>query len=72
MVAPCTTVTRGLPADVDLDPKTDPVPRPCVASLDSVESVSVALLTERLGSLSSHRVRQICAALAVATGCPSQ
>jgi mRNA interferase MazF len=38
-------------------------------NLDSVESVSVGLLIERIGVLSDSRMRQICAALAVATDC---
>jgi mRNA interferase MazF len=45
------------------------VPRPCVASLDSLESVSVGLLVERLGRLSDARMREMCAALAVAVDC---
>jgi mRNA interferase MazF len=40
-----------------------------VANLDSVESVSVAILVERLGSVSGLRMREICAALAIAVDC---
>lgn len=69
IVAPCTTTLRGLPSEVELLPETDPVPRPCVASLDSVESVSTALLVERLGRLSDARMRQLCSALSVAVDC---
>jgi mRNA interferase MazF len=69
LVAPCTTTLRGLPSDVDLVPGRDPVPRRCVANLDSVESVSTALLVERLGRLSDVRMREICSALAVAVDC---
>jgi mRNA-degrading endonuclease toxin of MazEF toxin-antitoxin module len=47
----------------------EPVPRRSAVNLDSVESVSVALLVERLGVLSGTRMQQICAALAVATDC---
>lgn len=68
-VAPCTTVHRGLPSEVDLDPREDPIPRPCVVSTDSLESVSVSLLVERLGRLSDERMREVCAALAVALDC---
>ncbi|MDF8263288.1 hypothetical protein [Luteipulveratus flavus] len=35
----------------------------------SVESVPVALLVQRLGRLSDDRMREMCAALAVATAC---
>jgi mRNA interferase MazF len=46
-----------------------PVQRRSVVNLDSVESVSVGLLVERLGRLSNSRMRDICAALEVATDC---
>lgn len=69
VVAPCTTVHRGLPSEVELDPRTEPVPRACVVSTDSVEGVPAALLVERLGRLSDERVRAVCDALAVALGC---
>lgn len=66
LVAPCTTTVRGLPSEVVLEPDVDPVPRRSVINLDSVESVSVAVLVERLGRLSDERMRQVCAALDVA------
>jgi mRNA interferase MazF len=70
LVAPCTTTIRGLGSEVGLEPGEDPVPRRCVVNLDSVESVSVALLVERIGRLAGGRMHQICAALAVAVDCP--
>ena len=69
LVGPCTTRIRGLPSEVLLEPGDDPVPRGCVVNLDSVESVSLGTLVERLGRLSDHRMSQICAALAVAVAC---
>jgi mRNA interferase MazF len=69
LVAPCTTTLRGLPSEVELEPGEDPIPRRCAVNLDSVEVVSVALLVERIGKLSGSRMRQLCAALAVATDC---
>ena len=69
LVAPCTTTIRGLASEVLLDPDEDPVPRPSAVNLDSVESVSVAVLVDRLGTLSGERMREICAALDVAVGC---
>ena len=56
LVAPCTTTIRGLPSEVELEPGEDPVPWRCVVNLDSVESVSVGLLAERLGRLSGVRM----------------
>lgn len=69
VVAPCTTTIRGLPSEVVLEPGDDPVGRRCAVNLDSVESVSVAVLVERLGTLSGMRMSEICAALTVATDC---
>lgn len=69
IVAPCTTNVRGLPTEVVLEPADDPVPARCVVSLDSVLNVSVGQLTDRVGALSGTRMREICAALAVAIDC---
>lgn len=69
LVAPCTTTIRGLPSEVVLEPANDPVGRRSAVNLDSVESVSVGVLVERLGRLSDMRMREICAALAVAVDC---
>jgi mRNA interferase MazF len=69
LVAPCTTTIRGLPSEVVLEPGDDPVPRASAVNLDSVESISIAVLVERLGTLSSDRMRQICVALEVAVAC---
>jgi mRNA interferase MazF len=69
LIGPCTTTIRGLPSEVVLEPGEDPVPRTSVVNLDSVESVSLATLVERLGRLSDERMRQVCAALDVAVAC---
>lgn len=69
LAAPCTTTIRGLASEVVLDPGDDPVPLESAVNLDSIESVSVALLVERLGRLSDARMQEVCAALAVATDC---
>jgi mRNA interferase MazF len=71
LVAPCTTTVRGLASEVVLEPGEDPVPRRTAVNLDSVESVSVGVLVDRLGSLSGDRMRQVCAALEVAVECGS-
>jgi mRNA interferase MazF len=52
-----------------VEPDDDPVPRKSAINLDSVESVSVAVLVERLGRLSDNRMQEVCAALAVAVDC---
>jgi mRNA interferase MazF len=69
LVAPCTTTIRNLASEVVLEPGDDPVPRRSGVNLDSVESVSIGVLVERLGRLSDDRMHQVCAALEVAVDC---
>jgi len=69
LIGPCTTVVRGLASEVVLDPDIDPIPRRSAINLDSVESVSVGVLVQRIGRLSDNRMRQVCAALEVAVTC---
>jgi mRNA interferase MazF len=69
LVAPCTTTIRGLASEVVLDPTEDPVRRACAVNLDSVESVSVGALVQRLGRLAGARMDEVCEALEVAVGC---
>jgi mRNA interferase MazF len=69
LIAPCTTTIRGLASEVVLEPGDDPIPYRSGVNLDSVESVSVAVLVERLGRLSDNRMREVCAALEVAVDC---
>ena len=71
LIAPCTTTIRGLVSEVVLEPGDDPVPRRSAVNLDSVESVSLAVLLDRLGRLSDTRMRQVCGALAAAVDCSS-
>jgi mRNA interferase MazF len=69
LIGPCTTTIRGIPSEVLLEQGEDPVPRTSVVNLDSVESVSLGTLVERLGRLSDERMRQICEALDIAVAC---
>lgn len=69
LVAPCTTTIRGLASEVVLEPGADPISRRSAVNLDSVESVSLAVLVDRLGRLADSRMREICAALEVAVAC---
>jgi len=71
LVAPCTTTIRALPSEVVLEPDDDPIPRRSAVNLDTVESVSIGVLVERLGRLADSRLREICSALAVAVDCQS-
>lgn len=69
LIGPCTTTIRGIPSEVLLEPAEDPVPLMSAVNLDSVESVSIGTLVERLGRLSDDRMRQVCDALAIAVAC---
>ena len=69
LIGPCTTTIRGIPSEVLLEPTEDPVPVASAVNLDSVGSVSVGTLVERLGRLSDNRMRQVCDALAIAVAC---
>ncbi|GAB3537087.1 type II toxin-antitoxin system PemK/MazF family toxin [Arthrobacter tecti] len=69
LVAPCTTTVRGLGSEVILEPGQDPIPLRSAVNLDSIESVSVGVLVERLGRLADAKMRQVCEALAVAVDC---
>ena len=71
LIGPCTTTIRSIPTEVLLEPPEDPIPLASVVNLDSVESVSIGTLVERLGRLSSDRMRQICEALEIAVDCQS-
>jgi mRNA interferase MazF len=71
LVAPCTTTVRGLPSEVVLEPGEDPVPCRSAVNLDSLESVSLGVLVERLGRLGTDRMDQVCHALEIAVDCHS-
>lgn len=45
------------------------MPLRSAVNLDSIESVAIAILVQRLGRLAEVRMREICAALAVAVDC---
>ncbi len=69
LVAPCTTTIRVLPSEVVLEVGDEPISHRSAVNLDSVESVSIATLVTRLGRLADSRMREICAALAIAVDC---
>jgi mRNA interferase MazF len=69
LIAPCTTTIRGIPSEVRLEPTEDPIPRISAVNLDSIESVSIGTLVERVGRLSDERMHQICDALDIAVAC---
>ncbi len=68
VVAGLTTRVRGVATEVAVGPD-DGVPRASVVNLLDVRPVTAALLVERVASLGPERMREVCAALAFATGC---
>lgn len=70
VIAPATTTIRGIPSEVVLEPGQDPIPRLSALNLDSIESVPLGTLTDRIGRLGGDRMHQVCEALRVAVDCP--
>ena len=68
LAIPATRTIRGIPTEVRLGAD-DGMPADCVLSLDNVLVVPKGLFVERICRLSIERMREVCAALAVATGC---
>ena len=69
IVAPCTRTIRGIPSEVLLEPGDDPISERSAVNLDTIESVSVGILVNRIGRLSEERMREVCAALSIAVAC---
>jgi mRNA interferase MazF len=68
VAVPATRTRRGIATEVPVGPD-DGLPTECVLSLDNVTLVPKALFRERICRLEAERMREVCAALAVATGC---
>ena len=68
MVAPVTTVIRGLPSEVPLG-KDFGLEGPAAVNLDAVMTVSRFRLGEAVGRLGDAELEKVCAALRVAIGC---
>lgn len=65
---PATSRARGIPTEVPLD-ESDGMPRPCVLSPDNIALVAHEQFEERICALSPRRMREVCRAIAIATGC---
>ena len=68
MVAPITSTIRGLPSEVAVGAD-EGLAHDSVINLDHVQTVEQRLLRRYVGSLSEAKMRQVCRALALATGC---
>ncbi len=68
MVAPITSTRRGAPSEVPVGVD-EGLKHDSAVSLDHVQTVERARLVSFIGSLDASQMRQVCQALAVATGC---
>ena len=68
MVAPITSTIRGLPSEVPVGVD-EGWKHASAVNLDHVQTVEQRLLQHYIGSLSEAKMRQVCRALALATGC---
>jgi mRNA interferase MazF len=68
MVAPITSAIRGAPSEVLVGIE-EGLKAPSAINLDHVQTVERSQLAHYLGTLSREKMRAVCRALAVATGC---
>ncbi len=67
-VAPVTSTIRGIPSEVvvGVDEGLD---HDSAVNLDNIQTVDQRRLSEYAGALSEAKMREVCRALAIATGC---
>ena len=68
MVAPITSTQRGAPSEVGVGVE-EGLKHDSAVNLDHVQTVEQSRLTGRLGHLGPANMRDVCRALAIATGC---
>ena len=68
MVAPVTSTRRGAPSEVYVGAD-EGLKHDSAVNLDHVQTVEQARLVSFVGTLSAAQMRQVCRALAIATGC---
>lgn len=68
MVAPITPTIRGLPSEVIVGTD-EGLKHDSAVNLDHVQTVQQRFLHSFVGSLSEGKMRQVCRALSLATGC---
>lgn len=68
MVAPITSAIRGAPSEV-LVGVAEGLKQPSAVNLDHVQTVERARLVGYVGHVGPEKMRKVCRALAVATGC---
>jgi mRNA interferase MazF len=68
MVAPVSSTIHGLPSEVVIGTEAG-LKRPSAVNLDRVQTIEKARLEKYVGKLSAEKQREVCRALAIATGC---
>lgn len=68
LAVPATRTIRQIPTEVVLDAG-DGMPEACALSLDNLTLVPKELFRSRITRLSVERMREVCRALALASGC---
>jgi len=68
MVAPVTSTIRGAPSEVVVGTE-EGLRHQSAVNLDHVQTVERARLSGFIGHLAPEKMRQVCRALAIATGC---
>lgn len=68
IAVPATRTIRGIPTEVPLS-RDDGMPEDCVLSLDNTTLIPQAFFVDRICRLRVERMRDVCDALALATGC---
>ena len=68
LVAPITSTRRGAPSEVPVGPN-EGLKHDSAVNLDHVQTVDQSNLSSFVGSLSAAQMREVCRALAIATGC---
>ena len=67
-IAPITSTIRDIPSEVVLT-EDDGMKKPCAVNLDNLTTIPERLLGQRLTTLSSSRMGEVCSALNFALGC---
>src|SRR5262245_7495625 len=70
MVAPITSTIYGAPSEVVIGID-EGLKRESAINLDHVQTVDKTKLTRFVGTLGPHKMKAVCHALAIATGCDS-
>lgn len=69
VVAALTRTMRGLVSEVELTPREDKVPTPCVVNFDNIHTLPRIAFRRRITTLPPARMVEVCRTLAAATGC---